>query len=215
MWRPSIFLQEIPCDWPLHVSLVVGEASGEKPRIALEQFWLLEGDDTLHGVGVGYRPVTLEDSSFLICVRKPSFLAFSDGVALFQEYLISGLVLTVVGLVGQGDLAVFSVLGIPSAIIGIVAVLATLLEYLTTEFSCTDRRILIKSGFFTTTLREMPLPKVEALLMEQGLLGKLFGYGTLVFKGSGGTRRTCKSIEAPFEFYQRVQEQVTLAQARN
>src|SRR5262245_11333549 len=36
----------------LHVSLAVGQASGEKPRIALEQFRLLEGDDTLHAVGV-------------------------------------------------------------------------------------------------------------------------------------------------------------------
>jgi len=40
----------------------------------------------------------------------------------------------------------------------------------------------------------------------------VFGYGTLVFKGSGGTRRRCKNIEAPFEFYKRVQEQVAAAQ---
>jgi uncharacterized membrane protein YdbT with pleckstrin-like domain len=86
------------------------------------------------------------------------------------------------------------------------------IERLTTEFSCTDRRILIKSGLLTTQLREMPLGKVEALLMQQGVFGKLFGYGTLVFKGSGGTRRSCRNMESPFEFYKKVQEQVAAAQ---
>jgi hypothetical protein len=37
-------------------------------------------------------------------------------------------------------------------------------------------------------LREMPLAKFEALVMRQGPFGKLFGYGTVVFKGSGGSR---------------------------
>jgi len=87
-------------------------------------------------------------------------------------------------------------------------------ERMTTEFSCTDRRILIKSGLLTTQLREMPLGKIEALLMQQGLFGKLFGYETLDFKGSGGTRRTRSNIEAPFDFYKRVQEQVAAAQDR-
>jgi uncharacterized membrane protein YdbT with pleckstrin-like domain len=123
-----------------------------------------------------------------------------------------GLLLSLVGLVaGQSGIA-FAIIGIPLAVIAGFAVLALLVERLTTEFSCTDRRILIKSGLLATELREMPLAKVEALLMQQGLFGKIFGYGTLVFKGSGGTRRTCKSIEAPVDFYKRVQEQVAAAQ---
>ena len=90
----------------------------------------------------------------------------------------------------------------------------SVIKRLSTEFSCTDRRILIKAGLITTQLREMPLAKVEALSMFQRLFGKLFGYGTLVFKGSGGTRRTCESIEHPFDFYKRVQEQVAISQGR-
>ncbi len=106
----------------------------------------------------------------------------------------------------------FVCVGLPMALIAGIALLSLLVQRMTTEFSCTDRRILIKSGLLTTQLREMPLAKVEALLMRQGLFGKLFGYGTLVFKGSGGTRRTCSNIEEPFAFYKRVQEQVAAAQ---
>ncbi len=98
------------------------------------------------------------------------------------------------------------------AVAGGILVLAKVIARHTTEFCCTDKRILIKSGFITTQLREMPLAKVEALLVQQGLLGKVFGWGTLVFKGSGGTRRTCANIEAPFDFYKRVREQVAATQ---
>src|SRR5207248_83791 len=97
-------------------------------------------------------------------------------------------------------------------VVGVCAVIGFLVERKSTEFSCTDRRILIKSGLITTRLREMPLAKVEPLRMDQGLLGKIFGYGTLIFKGSGGTQRTCKNIEKPFDFYKKVHEQVALVQ---
>jgi hypothetical protein len=125
-----------------------------------------------------------------------------------------GLLLTLAGILGGGNRLALAVVGIPMAVIAGLMVLALLVERLTTEFSCTDRRVLIKTGLLTTRLREMPLAKVEALVMKQGLFGKLFGYGTVVLKGSGGTRRECGSIEAPFAFYRRVQEQVAVAQGR-
>ena len=56
----------------------------------------------------------------------------------------------------------------------------------------TDRRAtVIKSGLaHHSKMRDMPLAKVETLLSGiRSLFGKLLGYGTLVFKGSGGTRR--------------------------
>ena len=117
-----------------------------------------------------------------------------------------GLVLAALGLV-LGSVE-FAVIGIVTAVIAGLFVLALLEERLSTEFSCTDRRILIKSGLLATHLREMPLAQVEALFMRQGLFGKIFGYGTVVFSGSGGTKRTCKNVEAPFDFYSRVQEAV-------
>ncbi len=125
-----------------------------------------------------------------------------------------GLLLSLIGLVAGVRGIAFAAIGIPMAVVGGLAVLVLLVQRLTKEFSCTDRRILIKSGLLTIQLQEMPLGKVEALSMQQGLFGKMFGYGTLVFKGSGGTRRTCNHIQAPFDFYKRVQEQVSAAQER-
>ncbi len=122
------------------------------------------------------------------------------------------LLLVLIGLIVGRDGVLFIVFGGGVALVGLLLGLALQVERATTECSCTDRRILIKTGFLTTQLREMPLTKVEALRVDQGLLGKIFGFGTLVLTGSGGTRRTCKNIEEPFEFYKHVQVQVALAQ---
>jgi uncharacterized membrane protein YdbT with pleckstrin-like domain len=139
----------------------------------------------------------------------PLVLVAPSSIAAF------GVLLVVVGIAAGGEAGiVFALIGIPLALLAGIFGLVLLVERLSTEYSCTDRRILIKAGFITTQLREMPLAKVEALSMFQGLFGKIFGYGTLVFKGSGGTRRTCKSIEYPFDFYKRVQESVAVSQGR-
>ncbi len=123
-----------------------------------------------------------------------------------------GLLLSLVGIIAGGTGVVLAVFGVPMAFIAGVVVLSLLIRRVGTEYSCTDRRILIKAGLVRTQLRDMPLAKVEALVMTQGLFGKIFGYGTLIFKGSGGTRRACDHIEDPFTFYKRVQERVAAAQ---
>ena len=116
------------------------------------------------------------------------------------------------GLAVGGPGYVVGMVGLLTSFVAAFLALTYLIEHLTTEFSCTDRRIVIKSGFLTTRVREMPLSKVEALLIERSLFGKMLGYGTVIFKGSGGTRRTCGCIEDPSEFYRQVQGQVATAQ---
>ena len=51
--------------------------------------------------------------------------------------------------------------------------LGVIVDLLTTEFSCTNTRIVIRTGFLGISVREMPLAKVETLLVDQGFLGKL------------------------------------------
>jgi len=41
---------------------------------------------------------------------------------------------------------------------------------------------------------------VEAVLIEQPLLGRIFGYGTIKIIGSGGTIETYANIRQPLEF---------------
>ncbi|HXG11584.1 MAG TPA: PH domain-containing protein [Gemmataceae bacterium] len=121
-------------------------------------------------------------------------------------------ILLVVGLVlGQNGLPRI-ILGCALAVFLGLVVLDHMIQRATTEFGLTDKRIVIKSGWVTTQVREMPLGQVEAIRLEQEIFGKLFGFGSLVTIGSGGTRRTCANIADPFDFYKRVQEQVRMVQ---
>lgn len=158
--------------------------------------------------GSTYISRNLMAGEHLVCVTRIHPLVIVPHAILSGYGLLAGSIGFLIGdgaaVIGAGGMLIFG--------LGSLAVLALLIERMTTEYACTDRRICIRSGVLTKKLREMPLSKVEALLLEQSLFGRLFGYGTLVFNGSGGTRRMCKNIEGPVDFHRQVQEQVALAQ---
>jgi uncharacterized membrane protein YdbT with pleckstrin-like domain len=73
------------------------------------------------------------------------------------------------------------------------------------EFAITDKRVLIKVGFIHRHTLEMLLTKVETVRVDQGLAGRLLGYGTIVVTGTGGTNEPFPSIANPLEFRRQVQ----------
>jgi membrane protein YdbS with pleckstrin-like domain len=155
----------------------------------------------------GYTAENLMPGERLVCVARRHWAIIVFPLIV----LVFGFLMLIIGLaIRDGAALVF--LGAVLSLAGISASLLGLLAYLSTEFSLTDRRILIKEGILSTHLREMPLTKVEAIRVAQGLFGSIFGYGTVVLTGSGGTKRRCLDIHNPMGFYKRVQEQVAYAQ---
>lgn len=64
-------------------------------------------------------------------------------------------------------------------------------------YAITNRRILIKNGIFQRELAEIPLPKVESISMEQGGLGKIVNFGTLVVNRKQGEEEIVSLISRP------------------
>jgi uncharacterized membrane protein YdbT with pleckstrin-like domain len=73
------------------------------------------------------------------------------------------------------------------------------------EFAVTSKRVIAKVGVFQTRSVELLLGKVEGIAVNQGVWGKLFGYGEVVITGSGGTKEEFAGIQAPLDFRQAVQ----------
>lgn len=86
-------------------------------------------------------------------------------------------------------------------------------EYTTSEFGVTNRRVLAKVGIISRRSLEILLTKVEGIGVNQGVFGRMFGYGTIVITGTGGTKEPFKTIAKPFDFRKHVQEQVAAVQA--
>lgn len=73
-----------------------------------------------------------------------------------------------------------------------------------TEFAVTDKRIIGKVGIIRRSSLELLLNKVESIGVSQGLMGRLFDYGTLVISGSGGTHQTIPFIAKPMKLKQTI-----------
>lgn len=74
---------------------------------------------------------------------------------------------------------------------------ARFLQQMALEFAITNRRVVIKSGVLGRSLLELVLPQVQAVSVEQGMFGRLFGYGTLVVVGTGGTPQKMRGLSDP------------------
>jgi uncharacterized membrane protein YdbT with pleckstrin-like domain len=98
------------------------------------------------------------------------------------------------------------------ALAGVVGTYA-FIKYASSEFCVTNKRVLVKAGLIERRSLELLLTKVEGVAVDQGLLGQMFDYGTIVVLGTGGTRKPFKEIAAPFYFRKKVREQVTAAHA--
>lgn len=93
---------------------------------------------------------------------------------------------------------------IPPAI-GVLSLLPTFIKRQSSDFAVTNRRVMMKVGVFNTRSIELLLGKVEAIAVEQSLLGRIFDYGDIVITGSGGTKEAFAYIQSPLAFRRAVQ----------
>ena len=77
---------------------------------------------------------------------------------------------------------------------------------MSSEFAVTNKRVVIKLGVMTTRSLELLLPKVEGIAVNQGVGGKLWGYGDIVVTGSGGTKEAFSGIQDPLALRRAIQE---------
>jgi uncharacterized membrane protein YdbT with pleckstrin-like domain len=84
--------------------------------------------------------------------------------------------------------------------------IAPLIDKHTDEFAITNKRVIIKRGWLNRKTFEMNLSKIESVNVDQGILGRILGYGTIRIVGSGGTREVFPNIRKPLDFRKKFQE---------
>ena len=75
-----------------------------------------------------------------------------------------------------------------------------------TEMAVTNKRVLIKTGMASRRTLDLMLNRVESIGVEETVMGRLLGYGTVVLRGTGGTPEPFFQIAHPQEFRQQVQQ---------
>jgi uncharacterized membrane protein YdbT with pleckstrin-like domain len=119
------------------------------------------------------------------------------------------LVVAIIFFSSGGDAAAAGVLFI---FIAILTGISSFINFKTSEFGITNKRVLVKVGFIRRNSLEVLLNKVEGIQVNQGILGRILGFGSITVSGTGGTKDPFHKIDAPLEFRKRAQEQIASVQ---
>ncbi len=99
-------------------------------------------------------------------------------------------------------------------VLALLAAIGPWIRQTTSEFAVTDKRVLVKTGVVQRDSLETLLSKVEAIGVDQTLLGRMLGFGSITIVGTGGTRESFERIAAPLEFRRQVQAQIVANEER-
>lgn len=110
-------------------------------------------------------------------------------------------------LIGIVATALRAPVGIIALLLGIALFGVRWITRSTSEFAVTNKRVIIKVGWFSRRTIEMLLSRVESVDVIQSVFGRILGYGQIVVVGTGGSEEPFSSIAQPLEFRKAVQSQ--------
>jgi uncharacterized membrane protein YdbT with pleckstrin-like domain len=85
-------------------------------------------------------------------------------------------------------------------LLALSAGLSALVRRATTELVVTNHRVIFKTGLMSRHTLEMNRDKVESVDVDQTILGRILGYGTVVVRGTGGGLEPIGDIADPLVF---------------
>ena len=85
------------------------------------------------------------------------------------------------------------------AIVAAVLLIQQWLRGWVTEIAVTNRRVIYKKGLIQRETNEMNMDKVESVLIDQSILGRMFDYGNVTILGTGEGFETLRTIASPIE----------------
>jgi uncharacterized membrane protein YdbT with pleckstrin-like domain len=98
--------------------------------------------------------------------------------------------------------------GVILLVVAAICIVTGILKRNATEMAVTDKRLVIKVGVAGRRTLELLLQKVESIAVEESLMGRALGYGTVIVHGTGGTPEPFDRMAHPIEFRKQVQQQI-------
>jgi uncharacterized membrane protein YdbT with pleckstrin-like domain len=82
-------------------------------------------------------------------------------------------------------------------VLALLAALISAIRRASTELAVTDHRVIFKRGLVSRYTIEMARAKVESVDVVQSIAGRIFNYGTILVRGTGGSLEPFRNIEDP------------------
>ena len=158
---------------------------------------LLEGEDLLYNPQLHW--------AYII---RPLLQILPIAIILLILWFCTEPIYAVLGFSVEGaflHLVVRNVL-LTAALVILLLLLWRILQYLNTEYGVTSKRLIIKKGVFRIFISEIPTDRIESIYCVQGLLGRLFHYGTICISGVGGMMPMFYMVCRPYGLRRKIME---------
>lgn len=108
----------------------------------------------------------------------------------------------------RGEAQAAGIAGVTLLIFGGIILAIAAVRRNATEMAVTNKRVIIKVGWLTKRTIELFLSKVESVEVQQSVAGRVFGFGSITVRGTGGTNEPFTHVANPLEFRRQVQHQI-------
>jgi len=122
-----------------------------------------------------------------------------------NEKIVKNILLIVLGVIitraAKSDLA--NGVGGIIVFVALIGLIGAYMRSKSSEFVVTNRRIMLKTGVLRRKLVELQLNRAEGLSVDQGIIGRMFNFGSIIVT-SGGVKEVFSPIAQPYEFKKQV-----------
>lgn len=162
---------------------------------------------------MSYIDQTLMTDEKVIYRVKPHWIIFGNAI-MWGVFTLAILMIGPFTTAGQWSFGsghkFYAVLATITLVLGIIQGFMAYIEYISSEFGITNKRVLIKVGFIRRASLEILLRKIESIQVMQTIPGRMLDYGIIIICGTGGSKDRFRYIPAPLRFRKTTQEQIEL-----
>ena len=98
-------------------------------------------------------------------------------------------------------------LGVTLLFLGLVSLVQRIFVKVGSIYAVTNKRVILKTGIISRRTVELVLAKCEGIQVVQGVLGLIFGYGSIVIT-TGGATNCYYYVSKPFQFKMEINKQI-------
>ena len=120
--------------------------------------------------------------------------------------VIAAVVLAVAAVVMDNDTLRLGLMAaaVIALLLGLAQIVRAWVRVAGTEITVTSLRVIYKTGLLSRSTVEMNLDKVESVLVQQSLAGRMLDFGTVIVRGVGAGLEPVDLVAKPLELHRHI-----------
>lgn len=151
---------------------------------------------------MSYAAKVLQPGETIVYRARLHWIVYLSGIVLVFAAVI--LALAAVVLQGEGVRLGLMLAALIALFLGLLQMLRAWFVVANTEIIVTSRRLIYKTGFLARNTVEMNLDKVESVLVEQRVIGRMLDYGRVCVRGVGAGLEPIDRVAAPLQLHRNI-----------